>query len=346
MSESQIIPIHFNVVDASGKETHHLLWQTFIQTGGSIEKIAQDICEKFFGDEFVVEMVVLPSEEGSFFKKVKVTIIKVAIGGSIVAGGLNQSSQFLATPVGKAAFKRIFNTDKDPEYFIENLGKEESASLMAESTKYFLQTSNDDLVKDGIKNDDFPKAFAGRSSFYRACQENSEIRALEFCRDNKFPIKKADFCNYITNDYIKKLTPERKLHELAIVSPIIKQRKKSKLKWKAEDKISGKILDFSMDDKEFKKRFLAGDYPLKESGEDDVIIGLFEYQKVEINGELKLTSSVSATKIYQFNDQRIETIPTNLVIEKVEILDGSKIKQNKSKGSAINPDQLSLFGEV
>lgn len=344
MSEMQIIPIHFNVMDTNGKETHHLLWQTFVQTGGSVEKIAQDICEKFFGDDFAIEMVVLPSEEGSFLKKIKINIVKVAIGSTLVAGTLNQSSQFLTTPVGKAAFKRIFNTDKDPEYFIENLGKEESASLMAESTKYFLQTSNDDLAKDGIKNDDFPKAFAGRSSFYRACQENLEIKALEFCRDNKFPIKKSDFCNYITNDYIK-TSSRKKLHELAIVSPIIKQRKKSKLKWKAEDKISGKILDFAMDDKEFKKRFLAGDYPLKESGEDDVIIGLFEYQKIEINGEMKLTSSVSATKIYQFNDQRIETIPTNLVIEKVEILDGSKIKQKKQKDGTSNPDQLSLFGE-
>jgi hypothetical protein len=33
---------------------------------------------------------------------------------------------------------------------------------------------------------------------------------------------------------------------------------------------------------------------------------------------MKLTNSFSATKIYQFNEQKIEVIPANLVIEKVE----------------------------
>jgi hypothetical protein len=326
MSEIQIIPIHFDVAD------HHLSLKTFIKSAQSIEKILEGFGEKFFEENPSIQVLVLPPKGGTFYE----TLGFFVNGGAAAAG-------WVLVNGAKPYIKGL--TGKSFDEWVEQFGKSNKAllAMLVEAVKGFLERNNDALAAGEIKIENFPKAFAGRTDFYRVCQEDSEIKAIEFCKDGKFQIKKSDFCNYITGDHIKNLPPEKKLHKLAIVSPIIKKRKKSKLKWKAEDTLSNSLSDFAMEDDNFKTKFLAGDYPLKESGEDDVITGLFEYKKIEINGEVKLTNSVAAKKIYQFNDQKISDIPNNLKLEAVEIFESAKKMTKNEKKIFIDENQLSLF---
>ena len=66
-----------------------------------------------------------------------------------------------------------------------------------------------------------------------------------------------------------------------------------------------------MRDDAFKKSFLNGKHPLKQSQNDDHMTVLVEYKKQEKNGEVEI-KEVSINTVYSFNDIEIMSIPAKL----------------------------------
>lgn len=321
MSEIQTIPIHFNTKD------HHLSLETFIKTSKGVERVVDGISEKIFKKKPEIKILVLPPREGTFLE-----VIGLFIGGLWA---------FTESEFGKTFIKELSGRST------AEWGKDAAVALK-EITKSFLERDTGNLRKIGIQIKDFPKAFSGRSDFYRACMEDSEVKGLEFSKNGVFSIKNSDFVQYIEKDHKEKLPTEHKFHKLAIVAPVTKKRKKSKLKWQAEDVKNKNLLKFLMKDEDFKaKVFTGGEYLLRENKEEDVIIGLFEYEKVEINGEIKVVGPVLAKKIYQFNDKEILPLPENYEIqpvEKFEMTNGSKVAKNEKV--IFDNETPSLFSEL
>ncbi len=324
MANSTVIEIHFDIND------HKLLLETFVGTSNGLEKVIEGFCDKFFEVPPGIQIFVIPPEQGSFLKKV-VTVVTTA------------GAMYVGKPFLNGALKGI--TGNSLKYYQEKV-EDKTELFVKDLVKGFLTKSNDQLSLNGVNIKDFPKAFHGRSSFYRACLINKDIKGLGFDHSNIFPIKKSEFCNYIADDFNKKLPPIKKLHKLAIVSAVTKKRKKIKSKWRAEDLRNGNLLDFILKDESFQKRFFDGEFSLKNRKDDDIITGLFEYEVIEINGEEKVTGSVLLTMVFIFNDKKIFDIPNGLKIEPVERFEkanNKKLPKNKSEFDQNNP---SLFPEL
>ena len=354
--KEELFLVHFDVFDREKEvEEHSLSLETFVVTAQSVEEILKDFNEKFFEGKFEIQVFVLPPEDGSFLKKLAVII--ALVGGAIkcTTSSINETTQFLDTTIGKASFKRIFNTEHEPAWFIENFGKSPEVSKKAvEGVKNFLEKPNDELTKNGIKVEDLPKSFAARNRFYKACQENKKIRAIEFCNEGNFAIKKADFVNYLTKDSEKKLPPEEKIHQVFILQPVIKQpiktskkgRKPKELKWVSQCVTSDEELRFFLDDSSFAEGLKTSKYKFKENEEDVKIIALFEYQETETNGILDpKKTEIKCKKVYQFNETEIEKLPENSIIETVEnkfktTKKPKNVTENQEKNS---PVQMNLF---
>ncbi len=352
--KEELFLVHFDVFDREKEvEEHSLALETFVVTAQSVEEILKDFNEKFFEGKFEIQVFVLPPEDGSFLKKLLVKIKKLGWAATTVVVVVNQTAQFLDTTIGKALFKRVF--EHEPTWFIENFGKSPEASKkIIQGTKNFLENPNDELTKNGIKVEDLPKSFAARNRFYKACQENKKIRAIEFCNEGNFPIKKADFVNYLTKDSEKKLPPEEKIHQVFILQPVIKKRsqtskkgrKPKELKWVSQCVTSDEELRFFLDDLSFAEGLKTSKYKFKENEEDVKIIALFEYQEIEINGILDpKKTEIKCKKVYQFNETEIEKLPENSIIETVE----NKFKTTKKPKNVTenqeqnSPVQMNLF---
>lgn len=65
-----------------------------------------------------------------------------------------------------------------------------------------------------------------------------------------------------------------------------------------------------MRDENFKKDFLSGKYPLKESNNDDRMTVLVEYKRQEKNGEI-VSKEVCINTVFSFNDIEITPMPTD-----------------------------------
>ncbi len=203
---SEII-YHFDV------EQHKIPLVQFIDTAQATKSILDDFNHQIFNDKLRYRLEVLPSEEGGFKSIIKVSIIT----GSIIWGALS-------TDMGSGYIEGL--TGYKPEYWLKTLGKEHKrllnlidntsdkpvkteqidaiskeieAKFLSALPLYLLSKSTTDLKTAGITPDKFPKAFKARSKFYKACQNNTDVRGLSFDHSDDFPIKRDDFKNFIVD---------------------------------------------------------------------------------------------------------------------------------------------------
>ncbi len=325
--ETEVLEIHFDTKE-DDVEVHHLSLDTFINAARSIEKVLDGLNEKMFDKKQNIQISILPPKEGTHLETLLISIIGSGAGWILV----NSVKPYIKGFTGKTF-----------DEWIEELGSlnRVQVKIFIEFVKSFFKSNNDKLKAQNVDVSYFPKAFSGRSQFYKACFSDKTIKGLEFCNSGEFAIKKSDFVNYFTDEYKKELPLESKLHKLAIISPIIKKRKKSKSKWRAECLESQEVLSFVLKDKDFSDKFLLGEYPLKNSKGDDIIIALFEYRKVEVDGNEKVIK-VSVTKVYFFNKQ-IEDLPNGMRIVPVEKFEKAKDGSRKIAKSIDANSQLDLF---
>lgn len=269
--------------------------------------------EKFFSESFDIEILVLPSKEGCFLE-----ILGIAIGCITVAStAINQTSQFLNTPIGLKTFQRVFGTEHAPEWFIENIGKKEVGKKIVKTVAEISETKTEELEEKGMKIKEFPKVYSGRSQIFQACRNNKSVQGIEFCKkDNNF-IVREDFRDFITKSEEKNLPPQYKYHKLrtlnaAINKPIKGKGQPPKQFWQGQDVENKKFRKFVLEDDDFFYRFIDGSYPLDEAG--NIMIAKFRYDEVEVDGKIDpKKTEIFATEVYYFNKE-IKKYPDDLNI--------------------------------
>ena len=152
-------------------------------------------------------------------------------------------------------------------------------------------------------------AIKAKSDFYTMCSNNFDIKGIGFTNDNNFIIKRQDLPRYISQDIIRKIPDTLVLQELIIYKPV---NIPSDNQWSFKDNKTKQNLNANITDDEFKNNFLLGQYPLKSSRDNDVIVALVRYERQMVNGEEKVVGKKINT-VFKFNDTVIKPIPKQLL---------------------------------
>lgn len=196
--EGQLLPIHFDL------PRHVIPLQTFIDTAESAGRIAEVVNQEFFGGTLLLEIVIIPPEEGSFLSKlgINVKVAGVFIAGAMLSGPFGDISSGVMegiltknpSDIGKAlgegirsAYDELVSGSEDQE------AKCVAASVMTVATvKWILQEDNEELealpVSPALKD-----ALVAKRRFYEACSAVPDLKGIGFSRQPTFPIRRSEF---------------------------------------------------------------------------------------------------------------------------------------------------------
>lgn len=292
----EVLPVHFNVPN------HYLPLDEFIETARDVEEILNELNFKFFEGKLNIQILVLPSEDGTFLKRI----------GFLLLGSATLAWTFLGSDVGKGFVKGL--TGHEPAYWAEQAGEgAKELLILKESTKGFLEKDNQTLNQAGITMIEFPSAFKARNDFYSMCLRSEDVKGVEFNKSGKFDIGRGKFSDYFKaeEDKVNIVTTKfiNRIHKLIVVAPVISEG--SYAQWKARDFETSAHFKFHLKDDGFLQGVLLGKYPFKESKNEDVITVCIEYKIEETNG-VEHVCERNAVKIYQFNAIKIAEIPKDI----------------------------------
>lgn len=291
------LPIHFDT------DNHWMKAGDFLAFTKDLEKIGKDFSKNIFGKKVVLQMYVLPPEEGSFLGRWGITLL---IGGGIWQG--------LETDIAKAFVKGL--TGNEPSYYAEQLGSEtrKGALLIRDATQGFLEKIDTGVVVPVMQ---FEIAYEAKTDFYKKCLENPEIKGIGFSEEHEFPVKRKDFIGQILKpeENNSDLKPDYEIHQLLIASSV--NTLDSHAQWRLQDTQTKTFLYAYLKDIKFQEKFFSGDFPLKLTENDDIIIAMVEYKKQLREGEIKITER-NIIKVYKFNNITVEDLPEGGIIAAVD----------------------------
>lgn len=287
------IVYHFDV------DRHSIPLSQFIETARATQEIIDDFNRSLFDDKLKYELRVATPEEGSL---IEILAVVVTVGGSVLA--------FLATDIGKAFFKGI--TEEEPSAWAEKAGTAirqkllkpkvsvagDDSEVLAEAADVvhdrtpardvskeiegeaialiligFLALDTERLKSIGLTPEKFRAAFQGRNRVFKGCIDNAEVKGIGFSRKPKFPIKRSDFPQRITQ--LPEKPAEEPTHSTALnfetVDIVVNSPnwKRDGRNWQAA---SGKFQDisFSIEDESFWRRVEQRDPSLKPTIRDNM----------------------------------------------------------------------------
>lgn len=198
-----VITLHFNVKE------HYLPLREFIETARNTADVINAFNNEVFGGALRYEVIVLPSESGTFKSRLGIFIVAAStavwgalesdIGKSFVKGLTGNEPAFYAEQAGVKIREMIEGTGDHKTDGQEKDKKSAQAisSVITDSTKSFLETDYNKLRAAGISRDVYRDAYRARNEFYKSCYRNPEIRSIGFDNSENFPINRADFPGYI-----------------------------------------------------------------------------------------------------------------------------------------------------
>lgn len=294
------IPIHFDIEN----NIHYLDFNDFVHFSNNINNIISEFSDTVFGEPFEYKVVILPPEDGSFLNKLG--LIVLVSSGWVVNNGF-----------GGGLIEGLTGNN------LEHYGNK-GGELIRDLTIGFLEKDTSEMVDLDLDN---KKLIAAKNQFYEICINDKKYLGVEF--SEKFSSKKITRDKFLSkvDKRMDDLQSEYKLHELVIVAPV--NIKNSTQQWRTKDKITGGILNFFMEDKEFLLDYLNGKFPLKETESDDVMVVMVEYRKIYEHGTEKIIRK-NAIKVFKINDNDLDKIPNDLSVEGI-LESVEKVENNLSE---------------
>ncbi len=293
------LPIHIDVPE------HFLTADDYLVAVNSINTCLNEINKRAFEGKLECSLLVFPNEEGSFKGITGVLVKGVKKSGQIIVviGAIGGFIGFAETDSFKGLVKGL--TKHDLNYYLmgENVG-----SMLHDMVVGMFTTENDDLEKLIPIEINLDKAIKAKSEFYSMCMQNPRVRGVGFDDTEDFPVQRNRFAYHTSKDRIRPLASDFVIYDAIVISPVDVDKD---IKWELQDKATKVPIKAYMRDDGFKKSFLNGKYPLKQSKADDRMTILVEYKKQEKNGEVEITE-ISINTVYAFNDTQIVPIPANL----------------------------------
>ena len=274
-----VLPLHFQV------PVDFIPLTTFIRTARSAELLMLAVNDFAFGGQLEFEVIVLPSEIGTFKSKLGICIL----------GGVAAAWNVLDSDIGAGFVKGL--TDQEPAYWSEQLGKDikdafatgtldtgeqekkqkaleklrgQESQLLIDLSKCFLTQATSKLHASGITTRNFSAGYEARNEFYGACILEKSISAVGFTDKEEFPIPRSNF-----DSMRVPIPPAEEDHtwnveisEVRVTSPNWDRTDQHRY-WKGRDSL-GKERLFRIDDEHFWQ--LAHDRVLNVSVIDSMIV--------------------------------------------------------------------------
>lgn len=274
------ILFHFDI------EKNDLPVNDFVIMANSLQKVSSAIVGQYYKNA-KYEISVCPAEYGSF----KGWFGGLLVGAILVNPFEEYMSGFIKGLTGKA-----------PAEYGENHGE-----MIKDSIIGFYSQDTEQLKVPQEMNLDI--AIKAKSDFYTMCSKNKDIKGIGFTNDRNFIIKRPDLPRYISQDIIREIPDTLVLQELTIYKPV---NIPSDNQWSFKDNRTKQNLNANIIDEEFKNDFLLGQYPLKSTRNNDIIVALVRYERQMVNGEEKVIGKKIDT-VFKFNDTIIKPIPKQLI---------------------------------
>lgn len=197
-----ILTLHFNIKE------HCIPLRDFIDTSRRTVEIINAFNEEVFSNTLRYEVVVLPPEQGTFKSRLGIfvlactgvwTALESDIGKSFTKGLTGNEPAFYAEKAGvkiKELISPNVNKNADNQK-TERKSAEVVSTILAESTKGFLEKGHKRLISSGISVEKYRNAYIARNEFYMSCYRNTEIRSIGFDDSENFPINRKNFPEYI-----------------------------------------------------------------------------------------------------------------------------------------------------
>ena len=286
LAEQQEFIFHFDV----SKEEISL--ESFIEISNALERTCSSVANLLF-DAKDCKIVLKPIEKGSL--KLFYTIVVAGILCPMVPDTINGILQeYTGHDWGYYAGKSMRAiTDTVTELF-------KADTVRLKKTERSLPDE---------RKSDFDKIIKAQSDFYRVLDKDNNIRALGFTEESVYPIQRKDFSLHISDDIERDKPAEIALKNLVIYRSL---NVNEDGKWEFRDKADGKHFSATIEDENFKNKFLSGKTPLKKSKQDDEIKALVQYDKKIKNGNTT-NPTISIKTVYYFNNKILLPIPQNLV---------------------------------
>ncbi len=327
------ILIHFDV------DNHSLPIDQFVETAQATKKIIEALNKEFFGGHVKFDLMILPSEKGSFKEFLIVTVALTSIVAATTTA-INQGLGILERDAFKVYIEAL--TEHEPSYWIEEtalkhkkmisqneterireslIKREYVTTILSESAKGFLQKNNNELNKAGIDIKNFYYAYEGKNEFYDSCF-NYSIRGIGFNEREDFPIKRNDFLNmkvYLP-DFDEHIHSDIQIWDISITSPNWIQNDKQR-KWRGTYK--NKSIGFSIEDNNFWNSIKRDD--IKITSSDSMKAQLVEVHRTK---EGKERNEYKVLRVLEYNRTEISKPMSNQELEE-KALDSTKNKPNE-----------------
>lgn len=272
-------------------ERHSIPLSDFFKISESMNTICKTVAETLYNTSKCTVLIQAP-EAGSM--KIVYSILlsaSLAFVPDITNGTLQEfTGHNLPYYVGKAERALVDS--------ISNLNKKTAHELRILSNKSSktIQPQIDKIIKSS-------------SDFYNTLQKNKDIKGVGFSDEHIFPIQRKDFSLHTTNDVLRDVPNEQVLKKLIIYRSL---NVNEDGKWEFRDCADGSHFSASIEDEDFKTKFLNGKNPLKKTKKDDEIVALVEYDKQMKNGVVG-RGDISIREIYKFNGKSLKETPDKLV---------------------------------
>lgn len=307
-SYSDTICFHFDTIESQFNSS------AFNQMINSINIVTNNISQVFLGEKAECQIDILPTENGSFKSKFKITIKKttaIAATFYIILSSTNFFDGFVEELTGN-----------EPKYYGSRL-----VTFVKDITVGIFSKPKDELNKIIPSNGLLDKSIEAKSKFYLSIANDNNIKSLGFSEEDKTLIKKSDMGLYISDDIIRDVDNIEEYAKLTIIKPVTV---KSTQSWTLRDEIKRRNDDYKILDEEFKSLVWNGYNPLKENKKPDEILAKIEYVKEMKNG-VTSTIATNITEVYQFNNKKLKKLP-----------DDFQLNEHKNKKKE-DEKQLNLF---
>lgn len=307
-NDSDTICFHFDTIESQ------LNMNAFNQMVNSINIVTNNVSQVFLGEKAECQIDILPTENGSFKSKFKITV-KSTTATATALYIILSSTNFFDCVVEKL-------TGNEPKYYGSRF-----VTFVKDITVGIFSKPKDELNKIIPSSGILDKSIEAKSKFYLSIVNDNNIKSLGFSEEDKTLIKKKDVWLHISNDIIRDIDNIEEYAKLTIIKTVTVESQQS---WTLKDKTKRRNDDYKILDEEFKSLVWNGYNPLKENKKPDEILAKIEYVKEMKNGVIS-TIETNITEVYQFNNKELKKLPDDFQLNE------PKNKEKKDE------NQLNLF---
>lgn len=156
-------------------------------------------------------------------------------------------------------------------------------------------------------NFNFDASLKARSSLYETCLKDNRLQYVSFDTQQKRKVERNKFSSFLVGDLIHELPSEESFCDVIIYKPV---NIKKKAKWAFKNVYTNAFFSADIEDEDFLNSFYNGEYPLKETRNDDTLKVLLE-ESYRLKNGIKERTGISIKRVYTFNGTKINEFPSN-----------------------------------